>query len=105
MVHPGPTPVSLRELTLAPIADTRIQSVVRLWNSLASLPNDHRFAQVAHGDCLFGVAKRSPTWDGSVMKAVRDIGYPLHNFCPFYAPIAPPGHQRVASIPGIASMA
>ena len=71
-----PTPILLEELNMAPLEDTWTRRVVRFWNSLASLPPTHLFARVARGDCFLGVTTRSPTWAGSVMKAIRDLGYP-----------------------------
>jgi hypothetical protein len=53
-----------------------MRRVVQFWNLLASIPTGHLFARVARGDCLLNVTTRSPTWAGSVMKALRDIGYP-----------------------------
>ena len=53
-----------------------MRRVLRFWNSLASLPPGHLFARVARGDCFLGVTTHSPTWAGSVMTAVRDLGYP-----------------------------
>ncbi len=61
---------------MASVEDTWMQPLVRLWNTLASLPAAHVFAPVARGDCFLGVTTRLPTWAGSVLKAVPDLGYP-----------------------------
>ena len=61
---------------MAPLEDTWTRRVLRFWNSLESLPPTHLFARVARGDCFLGVTTCSPTWAGSVMKAIRDLGYP-----------------------------
>jgi hypothetical protein len=61
---------------MTPIEDAWMHRVVRFWSSLASLPTGHLFSRVTRGDCLLGVTTRSPMWAGSVMKALRDLGYP-----------------------------
>jgi hypothetical protein len=71
-----PTPVLLKELNMTPIEIAWMRRVVRFWNLLAPFSTGHLFARVARGDCLLGVTTMLPTWACSVMKALRDIGYP-----------------------------
>jgi hypothetical protein len=63
---------------MTPIEDAWMRRVVRFWNSLASLPMCHLFLLELGVVTvfLFGVTSRSPTWAGSVMKALGGIGYP-----------------------------
>jgi hypothetical protein len=69
-----PTPVLLEKLNTTPIEDAWMRRVVLL--ELVNVPSyASSLCSSCPGDCFLHVTTRSPTWAGSVMKALRDILY------------------------------